>query len=306
MKQIRLGNTAMEVPEIAVGCMRFDELDDDQLKEYLKFCLDHGLNFFDHADIYGGNECERRFGKAMKEMSVKREDYILQSKCAIRKGWYDFSKEYILKSVDEILERLQSDYLDILLLHRPDPLMDPKEVAEAFDILQAEGKVRFFGVSNFRPMQVELLKKYVHQDLIIDQLQFSITNSSMISAGMEVNMPTDGAVDRDGSVLEYCRINDMTIQTWSPFQYGNWDGTFIGNREVFPELNDLLDELAEKYDVTPTGIAAAWIFRHPAHMQLIAGTMKTSRLEEIIAGSEITLTAKEWYDLYVAAGHIIP
>lgn len=307
MKTIPLGSSSLMVPQIAVGCMRLTELDDDQLAEYLSWCIEHGLNFFDHADIYGKNECERKFARAFKKTGYKREDIILQSKCGIISGqMYNFDKDYILQSVDGILERLETDYLDVLVLHRPDALMEPEEVAEAFDILQESGKVRHFGVSNFNPMQIELLQSAVRQPLLVDQLQLSIVNSTMIQEGFEVNMPTLGALMRDGSVLEYLRLKHMTLQAWSPFQYGDWEGVFVGNREKFPELNALLDELAIKYDVTPTGIAAAWILRHPANIQLIAGTMRTSRMEEILNGASITLSRADWYALYKAAGHRIP
>ncbi len=307
MKTMELGTSNLRVPRIAVGCMRLTELNEDQLVEYINWCIANGLNFFDHADIYGGGTCEKVFAKAFKKTGYKREDILLQSKCGIVPGvMYDFDKDYILKSVDGILERLETDYLDVLLLHRPDALMDPKEVAAAFDELYESGKVRHFGVSNFNPMQIELLQKYVKQPLLVDQLQFSIVNSWMISEGFEVNMPSPGAVMRDGSVIEYLRLHDMTMQTWSPFQYGDWEGVFIGNREKFPELNDVLDELAAKYDVTPTAIAAAWIFRHPASIQLIAGTTKIARMQEIINGSNINLDRADWYKLYMAAGHRLP
>lgn len=307
MKTMELGTSNLNVPCIAVGCMRLNELNEDQQVEWIRWCIDNGLNFFDHADIYGGGTCETMFAKAFAKTGRKREDILLQSKCGIVPGvMYDFDKDYILKSVDGILERLNTTYLDVLLLHRPDALMDPKEVAEAFDELYESKKVRHFGVPNFNPMQIELLQKYVHQPLLVDQLQFSIVNSWMISEGFEVNMPTDGAVMRDGSILEYLRLHDMSIQTWSPFQYGDWEGVFIGNREKFPELNDVLDELAAKYNVTPTAIAAAWIFRYPASVQLIAGTTKISRMKEIIAGMNLKLDRAEWYRLYMAAGHRLP
>jgi len=303
---INLGNTDIKVPSIAIGCMRINSMKLEELANYIKFCVENGLNFFDHADIYGRGECEKLFGEALKLAGIKREDVVIQSKCGIVPGkMYDFSKEYILKSVDGILERLGMEYLDILVLHRPDALVEPEEVAEAFEILHSTGKVRYFGVSNHKPSQIELLKKYLKQDLLINQLQFSLPFSNMIASGMEVNMLTDGSFDRDGSVLDYCRLNDMTIQAWSPFQYGFFEGVFIGS-EKYPELNKVLEELSEKYCVTPTGIATAWILRHPAKIQMIAGTTKTSRLKEIIDGSKINLTKEEWYRLYMSAGHILP
>lgn len=306
MKKILLGNSKKEVPAIAVGCMRINELEEKELNRYLEFSLEKGLNFFDHADIYGKGECERKFGKAIKDIGVAREDIVIQSKCGIVPGkMYDLSKEYIIEAVDGILKRLDTDYIDILALHRPDALVDPEEVAEAFSILERDGKVKGFGVSNHKPAQIELLKKYVKQPLLVNQLQLSLPVSNMIANGLEVNMLTDGAIDRDGSVLDYCRLNDITIQAWSPFQYGFFEGVFIGSKN-YPKLNECLERLAKKYGVTPTAIATAWILRHPAKIQMIAGTTKTSRLDEIVQGSCVNLTKEEWYELYLSAGHILP
>lgn len=307
MKKTMLGKTGLEIPVIAVGCMRISEMETVRLTEHIRFCIEHGLNFFDHADIYGGGQCESRFAEAFKKTGYKREDVILQSKCAIRPGvMYDFTKKHILESVDGILKRLDTDYLDILLLHRPDALMEPEEVAEAFELLEKEGKVRHFGVSNHRPYQIELLNKYVKQELCANQLQFSIPFSNMVAAGMEANMLTDGAIDRDGGILDYCRLKDITIQAWSPFQYGFFEGIFLGNNEKYPELNKALEEISQKYDTTPTAIATAWILRHPANIQMIAGTTNTERMSEIIKGSEIRLEREEWYRLYLSSGHILP
>lgn len=307
MKKTMLGKTNLEIPVIAVGCMRIAEMETNRLTEHIRFCIEHGLNFFDHADIYGGGQCESRFAEAFKKTEYKREDVILQSKCAIRPGvMYDFTKKHILESVDGILKRLDTDYLDVLLLHRPDALMEPEEVAEAFELLEKEGKVRHFGVSNHRPYQIELLNKYVKQELCANQLQFSIPFSNMVAAGMEANMLTDGAIDRDGGVLDYCRLKDITIQAWSPFQYGFFEGIFLGNNEKYPELNKVLEEISQKYDTTPTAIATAWILRHPANIQMIAGTTNTERMSEIIKGSEIRLEREEWYRLYLSSGHILP
>ena len=305
MKTVKFGSTDLKVPAIGLGCMRITELNEGELPSYIEKCLDLGINFFDHADIYGGGECERRFAKAIKELSVPRDKMILQSKCGIVLGkMYDFSYDYIIKSVDGILERLGTDYLDILLLHRPDALVEPEEIAAAFDKLESSGKVRFFGVSNHKPSQIELLKKYVNQDIQANQMQFSIPFSSMISAGLEANMMTDGAVNRDGDVLDYCRLNDITIQAWSPFQ--STGGVFVESNERFADLNWILGELGAKYNVTKTTIAATWILRHPAKIQTIAGTMNSQRIEEIAKAAEIELTREEWYKLYLSAGHILP
>ena len=305
MKTFQISDKIKEVSRIGIGCMRITGLPDEKaVRELIDGAMELGINFFDHADIYAAGEAEAVFGNVLTP--TLREQMVIQTKCAIRPGiCYDFSKEHILRSVDGSLKRLKTDYVDILLLHRPDALMEPEEVAEAFNQLQQSGKVRNFGVSNHKSSQIRLLQKYISQPLVTDQLQFSLPNSSMIQSGMEVNMTTAGAIDRDDSILDFCRLNDITIQTWSPFQYGFFEGVFIGS-DKYPELNHCLEEIADKYHTTPTTIAAAWILRHPAHMQLIAGTTKPSRFREICAACDITLTREEWYRLYLAAGHILP
>lgn len=306
MKTVNLGTTGLSVPAIAMGCMRMSNVDLNTAVQMIEKSMECGVNFFDHADIYGRGASEERFAQALKQTDIRREEIFLQSKCAIIPGiMYDFSKEHIIKSVEGSLKRLDTEYLDSLLLHRPDILMEPEEVAEAFDKLEREGKVRYFGVSNHNPMQMALLKKYVRQPLVVNQLQFSVAHTTMISSGTEVNMLTDGAVNRDGSVLDYCRLNDITIQAWSPFQYGMFEGVFLGN-EKFPELNQKIDEIAEKYQVSNTTIAVAWILRHPANMQVLTGTMNARRFEDICKASEVCLSRQEWYEIYCAAGNNLP
>lgn len=305
MRTITLGSSSLEVPVIAVGCMRMNSLDKTEAERFIRTALEEGANFFDHADIYGGGTCEEIFADAIQMNSTVREQIILQSKCGIRPGMFDFSKEHILASVDGILKRLKTDYLDVLLLHRPDALVEPEEVAEAFDQLENAGKVRHFGVSNQNPMQIQLLKKAVKQPIVANQLQLSITNATMISSGINVNMENDSAINRDGSVLDFCRLHDITIQPWSPFQYGFFEGVFLGN-DKFPELNQKIDELADKYGVTNTTIAIAWLLRHPANMQPVIGTMNVERLKDCVKATDITLSRQEWYEVYRAAGNILP
>ncbi|MFD0693358.1 aldo/keto reductase family oxidoreductase [Paenibacillus sp. GCM10027628] len=305
MRTIKLGTSTLEVPVIAVGCMRINSLDKSDAERFVQTALEEGANFFDHADIYGGGTCEEIFADAIHMNDDIREKMILQSKCGIRKGMFDFSKEHILESVDAILKRLKTDYLDILLLHRPDALVEPEEVAEAFDLLESSGKVRHFGVSNQNPLQIQLLKKSVKQPLVANQLQLSITNATMISNGLNVNMENDSAVNRDGSVLDYCRLNDITIQPWSPFQFGFFEGVFLGN-DKFPELNQKIDEIAAKYEVSNTTIAIAWLLRHPARMQPVTGTMNIERLKDCCKASEVHLTRQEWYEIFRAAGNVLP
>jgi predicted oxidoreductase len=305
LRTMKLGSSTLEVPVVAVGCMRINSLEKNEAETFVQTALEEGANFFDHADIYGGGACEEIFADAIHMNADVREKIILQSKCGIRKGMFDFSKEHILDSVDGILKRLNTEYLDVLLLHRPDALVEPEEVAEAFDTLESSGKVRHFGVSNQKPMQIQLLQKYVKQPLVANQLQLSITNANMISNGINVNMENDSAIDRDGSVLDFCRLNDMTIQPWSPFQYGFFEGVFLGN-EKFPELNQKIDEIAAKYGVSNTTIAIAWLLRHPAKMQPVIGTMNVDRLKDCCRASEIHLTREEWYEIYRGAGNILP
>lgn len=305
MRTMKLGNSTLDVPVVAVGCMRISSLDKTKAEQFVQTSLEAGANFFDHADVYGGGTCEEIFADAVHMNDDVREKVILQTKCGIRNGLFDFSKEHILESVEGSLNRLKTDYLDVLLLHRPDALVEPEEVAEAFDILEKSGKVRHFGVSNQKPMQIELLKKFVKQPLIANQLQLSITNATMISNGINVNMENDPAVDRDGSALDYCRLNDITVQPWSPFQYGFFEGVFLGS-DKFPELNQKIDDVAKKYDVSNTTIAIAWLLRHPAKMQPVTGTMNTTRLQDCCKASDVHMTREEWYEIYRAAGNVLP
>jgi len=305
MKHIHIANTDLDVSEISLGCMRISALTNAEIARLIQTALDAGVTFFDHADIYGGGQSEAKFAEALDMSPRVRDTMMLQSKCGIRKGSFDFSKDHILTAVEGILTRLRTDYLDVLLLHRPDALVEPEEVAEAFTILHDSGKVRHFGVSNQNPMQIELLKKFVTQPLVFNQLQLSITNSGMIDAGINVNMEIDPSIDRDGSILDYCRLHDITIQPWSPFQYGFFEGVFLDN-EKFPELNAVVDALAADKGVANTAIAIAWILRHPARMQPILGTTNAERLADICKASDITLTREEWYAVYTAAGNKLP
>jgi predicted oxidoreductase len=305
MKKIELGKSGLQVPNIAIGCMRINGLEKQKAESFVEKALELGANFFDHADIYGAGHCEEIFAEAVHMSPSVREKMILQSKCGIRQGRFDFSKEYILNSVDEILKRLKTDYLDVFLLHRPDALVEPEEVAEAFDHLYQSGKVRYFGVSNQKPMQIQLLQRYVKQPIVANQLQLSATNTNMISNGLEVNMTTDKAIDRDGSILDFCRLQDITIQPWSPYQFGFFEGVFLDN-DKFPKLNETINRIAKSYGVSNTAIAMAWLLRHPAKMQPVTGTMNEKRLEEICGASELYLTREEWYEIYVSAGNILP
>ncbi|HZG77721.1 MAG TPA: aldo/keto reductase [Paenibacillus sp.] len=305
MRTIPLGTSGLEVPVVAVGCMRITSLEKPEAERFIRTSMEEGANFFDHADIYGGGACEEVFAEAIGMNASIREQMMLQSKCGIRKGMFDFSKEHILSSVDGILKRLKTDYLDVLLLHRPDALVEPEEVAEAFDELEQSGKVRHFGVSNQNPMQIQLLRRYVKQPIVANQLQLSVTNTTMIDAGLNVNMENEAAVNRDGSILDFCRLNDITVQPWSPFQYGFFEGVFLDNPK-FPELNAKIDEVAAAHGVSNTTIAIAWLLRHPARMQPVTGTMNLDRLRDCCKAADVTLSRQEWYDIYRAAGNVLP
>ena len=309
MKTYKVPHTSLEVPSVILGMMRIPDMSNADIRQLFDAALDCGITFFDHADIYGGtlHRCEQRFGEAVTLSAAERAAIVLQSKVGIGKGFFDFSKEHILRNVDGSLAALKTEYLDILLLHRPDALVEPEEVAEAFDILQAAGKVRHFGVSNQTPGQIDLLKTAVRQPLLFNQVQLSITHANLIAQGIAVNMNgLDQSVSRDLGLLDYSRLKGMMLQAWSPFQKNFFDGVFIGDRVSHPELNAVLDELAAVHGVTPTGIAVAWITRHPANIQVVLGTTKPARVRDAAAGSDVRLTREEWYRLFRAAGHILP
>ncbi len=305
MKYIKVPNSDLNASEISLGCMRIAKMSNPDIAHLIHTALDEGINFFDHADIYGGGKSEEKFAEALDLKPRQREEMILQTKCGIRQNSYDFSKEHILEAVDGSLKRLRTGYIDVLLLHRPDALVEPEEVAAAFDVLQNSGKVKYFGVSNQNPVQIELLSKYVKQKFLFNQLQFSITNTGMIDQGINVNMEINGSIDRDGGILDYCRLKDITIQPWSPFQFGFFEGVFLDNPR-FPELNKTIDTIAAAHGVTNTAIAIAWILRHPARMQPIVGTTNASRLKDTCQASSVTLSRQEWYDIYLAAGNKLP
>lgn len=305
VKTLRLGTSDLEVSEVSLGCMRIGGMEPSKIDELISTSLEAGIDFYDHADIYGGGKCEEVFAASVARLGIDRSKLVLQSKCGIRKGFFDFSKEHILTSVDGILSRLDTDYLDVLLLHRPDTLIEPEEVAEAFDTLVQNGKVRNFGVSNFNPQQVELLQTSLPMKLQANQLQLSVMHTGMIDQGLTVNMKHENSVDRDGGILDYCRLKKITIQPWSPFQFGFFEGVFIDHPK-FPELNKVLDAMSEKYGVTKTGLAIAWIQRHPAKMQSVLGTTNPGRVKEVAEAVKIDLSRPDWYEIYRAAGNILP
>lgn len=293
------------VSEVALGCMRIVDLEPSQLDLLIKTAVDGGVNLFDHADIYGGGACEEVFAASVRRLGLRRDTHYLQSKCGISQGFYDFSKQWIISSAEGILKRLQTDYLDMLLLHRPDALMEPEEVSEAFTTLQTSGKVRNFGVSNFNAAQFQLLQASLQMKLQANQMQFGLAHSSMVDSGVAANTTNANAVDRDGGILDYCRLQKVTVQAWSPFVFGAFEGVFIDNPK-YADLNAKMDEISAKYNLTKTGLAVAWILRHPAQIQAIVGTTKPERLKEISKASGIAISRQDWYELYRAAGNPLP
>ncbi|WP_125766733.1 aldo/keto reductase [Lapidilactobacillus wuchangensis] len=317
MKNIKIGQTNWEASAVALGIMRMNVLSTADAAKTLETAVDTGINFIDSADIYGMGKSEEVFGAALKQSSLNRDQLFIQSKGGIvfdparSHGSlvfgkrYDFSKQHLIAAVDGILQRMQIDYLDSFLLHRPDPLMELDQVAAAFDELQASGKVRHFGVSNFNPEQVAMVQGAVSQRLLINQLQFSIAHTGMIDYGLHTNMTDPRSINHDGGLMEYSRRTNTTIQAWSPFQHGLFAGTFINDPE-FKELNDKLAELADKYHASKNAIAVAWLLRHPASVQVMLGTMNPAHIKDSAAGADITLTKQEWYDVYFAAGNDLP
>lgn len=309
MKTINVVNGPQNVPAIVQGCMRMPALSVEEAAKVIRTSYDLGVNYFDHATCYGENgAAETRFGEAFAKTGLRREDVVLQSKCGLcfERNEFDWTKENILSSVEGSLKRLKTDYLDVLLLHRPDVLFEPEEVAAAFDQLEAEGKVRYFGVSNLVPMQIELLKKYVKQPLVFNQVQLSLDQSQLIDQALYMNnKSTDFSINRDGNLLDYCRLHDITIQAWSPLQFGMFKGTFIDHPD-FPELNKVLAKIGEREGVSKTAVALAWILRHPAKMQVIIGTMNPEHIVSACDASKVQLSHHDWYELYLAAGKYLP
>ncbi len=303
MNTIDFGKSGLKVSAVAVGCMRISKMTPKQVSELVDTALGLGADFFDHADIYGGGKSEEIFGQVISPSL--REKLVLQTKCGIRNGRYDFSYDHIVNSVDGSLKRLGTEYLDVLLLHRPDTLMEPEEVARAFSYLKASGKVRHFGVSNHNPYQIRLLQNSLDMPLCANQLQFGIMHTPMIDSQVNVNMKNQAGVDRDGGVLDFCRLNRITIQAWSPLQYGFFEGCFVDNPK-FPALNEALAIVANRYGVSKTTIAIAWILRHPAKIQPVIGTTNLDRLADCLKATEVPITGDEWYAIYRAAGNPLP
>lgn len=309
MKYLEFGKDKAKVSQIIIGLMRTAEMDPKDVAGLIETGLEEGINFLDTADCYTNGKAEEVLGDAFAGTPGLREKVFLQSKCGIRNDddftWFDFSKEHILEAVDASLKRLKTDHLDCLLLHRPDALMEPEEIAEAFDIIYKAGKVLNFGVSNQNPVMMDMIRKYVSYPIVTNQAQLSCAFTPSLNAGFNVNMENDHAIMRDGGLFEYCHMNDIVIQAWSPLQHGYFEGVFLGS-DLYPGLNKVLDRMAEEKGVTPTAIALAWVLRYPGRTQAVTGTTKPERIREAARATDVTLTKKEWYEIYLSAGNDLP
>ncbi|MFD6328667.1 aldo/keto reductase family oxidoreductase [Streptomyces niveus] len=311
MKTFTMPGTDILAPNVVLGLMRIADKSEDDIRELVRTARDAGIDFVDHADVYGGelHDCERRFAEAMALSPSQRDEITIQTKAGIVTDgpYYDFSYDHLVQSAERSLAALRTDRIDILLLHRPDALVEPEEVARAFDALESSGKVRAFGVSNHTPGQIDLLRKYVRQPIVANQLQLSITHAPIVAQGVAANMLAErqAATLDGGGIVDYCRLHDITIQAWSPFQAGFFTGVFLDSPD-YPELNAVIDRLAAQYDVPAIAIATAWITRHPALMQVVLGTTNPERVAGAAQGSELPLTRAEWYELFRAAGHLVP
>lgn len=305
MKYYEIPNSNLIVSKLALGCMRLAELSFEEAEKLIYTAREWGINVFDHADIYGNGKSETIFGEVLKKNPTLRKQIIIQTKCGIKEGYYDSSEEHILASVNASLERLNTDYLDVLLIHRPDALTDFSEVAKAFKILRGEKKVKYFGVSNMNSIQIEILQKHLPNKLIFNQLHFNVVHSLMIDEIFNVNIANDYAVNRTGDILDYMRINDITMQAWSPLQISLTKGTYLDHPDYL-KLNQKLHEIGTKYGISPAAVAVAWILRHPAQIQVVVGTTKLASLRELVKAVDIELTKEEWYDLYLSVGKKLP
>jgi len=304
MKRINVGGL-LPASQVALGCGRFGNFTPEEGNRMIHTCLEAGIDYFDLADIYMGGKSEETFGKALSLTPSLRDRIVIQSKCSVYNGHYDLSKEHILDAVNTSLKRLGTDHLDSLLLHRPDVLLEPDEVAEAFEILHREGKVRYFGVSNFKPLLLELVQQATPHKLIANQLQFSLLHTGMIDATIQMNMKNEASLDHDDGMLEYARLHGITVQAWSPFQYGWFEGVYLDNPK-FPELNRVINEIGEKYGIPNTAVVIAWMLRHPAGIMPLCGTSSEARIKDLAKGGDVTLTREEWYNIYKAAGNVLP
>jgi predicted oxidoreductase len=319
MKHIPIPRTDIEVSQIIYGCMQIGGSWDEQplstetrkqAVSIIRTALDEGINFFDHADIYCYGKSEQAFASIWESAPNLRGSIVLQSKCGIRFGGdpdegsphrFDFSYEHILRSVEGILERLKTDYLDILLLHRPDPLVEPEEVAKAFDELHQSGKVRYFGVSNHTPSQISLLKRFLNQPLVANQVELNVIHSHLLDAGVVFNQDKPSYPVRGEGAFEYCREHDISVQAWSPLALGAVTGKIIDPADDrLDSVARLVRALAEQKRVSPEAILIAWLLRIPGNIQPVIGTTNLERIRASCQGLSVMLSREEWYLLFTA------
>lgn len=299
MKKIKIGSN-ITASKIAYGCMRIGNKTEKEAEAAVRTAFDAGIDFFDNADIYCGGKSEELFGKAIK--GIDREQVKIQSKCGIRKGFYDFSKEHIISSAEDSIQRMNCEFLDVLCLHRPDVLFEGEDAAAAFDNLYSRGLVKNFGVSNFSPMQTELLKKYIRYPLVVNQLQLGLFHTGMIDSGMCVNMKNEFAKDSDGAVLPYCRLNDMVIQAWGPMRSAN--GFFPEDSSVEDKI-PALEKRGAEYGISKEALAIAFINRMD-FVQPVIGTTNPERIHDLITADKVEISKKDWYEIYREMGNIVP
>ncbi|MBW7476869.1 aldo/keto reductase [Paenibacillus oenotherae] len=276
--------------------------------EAVDTALEIGINMFDHADIYTYGKAEKVFGKVLQERPELRSKILIQSKCGIRLAdehnpqRYDFSKPYIISSVDGILERLGVEYIDFLLLHRPDPLVEPEEVASAIHELKASGKVRWFGVSNMSAGQIKLLQAYSDEPFIVNQLEMSLLKTGFVDTGISVNQEIARNNVFPEGTLEHCRQENIQLQSWSPLAQGLFSGKALdGQSEAVVQTAALVRQLAEEKGTTAESIVLSWLMRHPAGIQPVIGTINPARIRACKDAATLRLTREEWYALYTSS-----
>ncbi|MGX1830422.1 aldo/keto reductase [Paenibacillus taichungensis] len=318
MKPLQLEKRGISTSRMVMGCMGLGggwnqnpitEEDIKQAHQAVDAALSIGINFFDHADIYTFGKAEIVFGQVLKERKDLREKILIQSKCGIRfedgpgrPGRYDFSSDYIRNSVDGILKRLGVEYIDFLLLHRPDPLMEPEEVAEVIHDLKESGKVRNFGVSNMSAAQMKLLQSYSNEPLIINQLEMSLAKLDWLEMGVLVNHNERINAHFPEETLEYCRLENIQIQAWGSLAQGLFSGRNLdGQSESIKETALLVKDMADQKQTSPEAILLAWLMRHPAGIQPILGTTRPDRIQKCGEAMNLTMTREEWYSLFVSS-----